>query len=248
VVDERLKQVRETSLTESRVNEDFLDWLKTKGPSYLLAVMIGICAWLGILKWRQYHANRATQAWFELLNAGLPGQLEDVAAEYADVPGVAPQATLRAADELLNAVQAGRQIGAPAEQGTPPLGDQDRSDYLDRAARLYRSLVDADDGSLGAALRTCSAMQGLAAIAESRAEAPEARSWYEKAAARVEKDYADLARRLRGRAAVVDTYVAAPTLPDQSSLPPRPATEKRDPVFVEEPLRDLLFPQEPAGG
>jgi hypothetical protein len=30
---ERLKQVHQTDLTESRVNEDFVDWLKTKGPT-----------------------------------------------------------------------------------------------------------------------------------------------------------------------------------------------------------------------
>ena len=37
---ERLKEVHATDLTESRVNEDFVDWLKTKGPTYLLAILV----------------------------------------------------------------------------------------------------------------------------------------------------------------------------------------------------------------
>ena len=248
MIDERLKQVRETSLTESRLNEDFLDWLKTKGPSYLLALMVGVCLYLGILKWRQYHANRVSQAWFELFNAGLPGQLEDLAAKYSDVPGISNQATLLAADNLLTAVQADRQLGTGGpEQPAAALGDEDRNDYLDRAGRLYLALVESDDGSLGAALRVAGAMQGLAAVAESKGETAEARTWYEKAAARIEKDYGDLARRLRARAATVDEYAMPAALPAQASLPPRPPPERRSPVIVEEPLRDLLFPEPGAG-
>jgi hypothetical protein len=90
-------------------------------------------------------------------------------------------------------------------------------------------------------------MQGLAAVAESKGETAEARTWYEKAAARIEKDYGDLARRLRARAATVDEYAQPAALPAQASLPPRPLPERRSPVIVEEPLRDLLFPEPGAG-
>ncbi len=31
-MDERLKDVHQTELSESRINEDFVEWLKTKGP------------------------------------------------------------------------------------------------------------------------------------------------------------------------------------------------------------------------
>jgi hypothetical protein len=247
-VDERLKQIRETSLTESRLNQDFLDWLKTKGPSYLLAVLIGVCVYLGVLKWKQYRTTRVEQAWSDLYSTSLPSSLEDLAEKYADVPGLAPQATLRAADALLLAVQADRQLGSGGDQPPLALSDEERQQYLDRARRLYQSLVDADDESLGATLRVSSAMQGLAAVAESQSDATAAKRWYEKAAARAEKCYPDLARRLRDRAASVDEYAGPVVLPAQASLPTPPKKETLQPAALAEPLRELLFPEQPGGG
>ena len=50
---DRLKEVHQTDLTEGKINEDFVDWLKTKGPTYLLVVLIGLAAWLFIVRFRQ---------------------------------------------------------------------------------------------------------------------------------------------------------------------------------------------------
>ena len=37
-MDDRLKEVQTTDLTDSRVNHDFIDWLKTKGMNWLLLI------------------------------------------------------------------------------------------------------------------------------------------------------------------------------------------------------------------
>jgi hypothetical protein len=35
---DRLKEIQTADLSESNVNEDFVQWLKTKGPTYLLII------------------------------------------------------------------------------------------------------------------------------------------------------------------------------------------------------------------
>ena len=52
---DRLKEVHQTDLTESRVNEDFVDWLKNKGPTWLLVVMIAVCAYLAVVRLEAAH-------------------------------------------------------------------------------------------------------------------------------------------------------------------------------------------------
>ena len=46
---ERLQQVQQSDLSESRVNEDFILWLKNSGPWYLLAVLVGIAVYLYLI-------------------------------------------------------------------------------------------------------------------------------------------------------------------------------------------------------
>ena len=76
---DRLKEVHQTDLTESRINEDFVDWLKTKGPTWLLMILIGVGGYLGIVRWRQYKQQHFVEAWVALSECRLPGAFEDVA-------------------------------------------------------------------------------------------------------------------------------------------------------------------------
>ena len=100
----RLKEVHQTDLTEGKINEDFVDWLKTKGPTYLLVVLIGLAAWLLIVRFKQQKQDHLNAGWSEFLSAQLPGSFEDVAAVYADIHGLSLLANLRAADVYLQAV------------------------------------------------------------------------------------------------------------------------------------------------
>lgn len=43
----RLSQVQTQDLTESRLNDDFVYWLKKNGTNTLLVVLIALCAFLG---------------------------------------------------------------------------------------------------------------------------------------------------------------------------------------------------------
>ncbi len=239
---ERLQEVHQTDLTESRINEDFLDWLKTKGPSWLLVIMVGVAAYMGLIRWKQHKRDYVSQAWAEFVACRLPGSFEDVAARYDDVPGLPQLAMRMAADTLLGAVQTGRPLGGTTISTEPAtfFSGEELQEYLDRADRLYRDVLEADDLSLAMTLHAVSAMNGRAATAESRGDVAEARRWYEEAARRAEEYYPDLATQARGRAATVDVYADAVILPRQEDLP-QSEPESREPVEIEEALRDLLL-------
>ena len=242
MVDERLKDIHATDLAESRVNEDFVEWLKTKGPQYLLMALLGVGLYLGVIKWKQYKVTYVTNAWTELAACTLPGSFEDVADRYADVYGLPQQALRSAADTWLSLVQTSRTLeGAPATV----LTDEQRLEYLAQAERLYLTLANSDDGSLGATLYAVSAMQGLAVVFECRGEIDEARRWYGEAANRAEGFYPDLARRVRARASTSSDYTEPITLPTQAELPTPATPATRQPTTISGPLRELLLPDEP---
>ena len=248
-MDQRLKDIHQTDLTESRINEDFVDWLKTKGPQWLLLILVGIAGYLGLLRYKQYKADYYNQAWGALLESKLPGSFEDVAAKYLDVPGLAQMALRMGADTILESLSADRPLGAdPNTPGSAGgISETDRIEYLDRAERLYQAVVDNDNDSLALALHTVSAMQGLAVIAETRGDVENARRFYEMAADRAEANYPDLAARVRQRAATADQYAVAVTLPAQADLPTAPTVEPLDPVILDPALRELLLPDESDG-
>ena len=248
-MDDRLKEVRQTEVAESRINEDFVEWLKTKGPQYLLFALIGVCVYLGIVRWKQHQDSYVNNAWTEFVECRLPGSFEDVAARYADVPGLTQQALRAAADAWMMAVQTGNVLGSSAPgAAAPALTEQQRLDYLGNAATLYHTLANGDDGSLAMTLYAVSAMQGLAVVAESKGQVDEASRWYRMAAGRAEDFYPDLARRVRLRAASVGEYTEPVTLPSQLELPAPATPPVLKPVTIEQSLRELLLPDEPGAG
>lgn len=244
---DRLKEIHQTDLTESKINEDFVEWLKTKGPTYLLVVLIGLAAWLMIDRFRQRKQDHVTAGWSAFLSAQLPGSLEDVAADYADIHGLSLLANLRAADVCLQAVIAQAPLGADLRAATvEPLSDEDRDTYLTRAERLYQVVIDADANSLETALHTIAAMNGQAAVAESRGDAEQARQWYEQAADRAGTEFPRLAKRSRDLAELVEEFSRPISLPAEDDLPSPAASLRLEPASIDSALRDLFQSDEPA--
>ncbi len=269
-LDTRLKEVHQTDLTEGRINQDFLDWLKTKGVNYLLIVLVALCAYLGWVRWSAHKTNYQAEAWREYISATqlLPSSLEDVASKYNDVGAVPDLARLEAASKLLRAVQTGKALGAtapappspndPNPPATPPAEDltvDQRNEYLDRADRLYNEVATADDHSHGRTLLAVTALTGRAAVAESRGKADEAKSFYEQAAKRAEATYPEVAAASRLRAkdvGVGDAPVVLPTQAEVLAMQAKDTPPETTPVDVAGWIRTLVLTGEggapPAGG
>ena len=58
----RLKEIHQSDLTESRLNEDFVTWLKTSGPTYLLIILVALCSYVLWIRWQEQKQNYVYEA------------------------------------------------------------------------------------------------------------------------------------------------------------------------------------------
>jgi len=252
---ERLKEVHQSDLTEGRLNQDLVDWLKTKGMTYLLVVMVCICGYLGWVRWRESRTSHQTEAWLDLSKAALPRAFEDVADKYPDVGSVADLARLRAAQRLLGAVQTNAAIGADVPSTDPntpapaplPLSAEDRASYLERADKLFAGIAATDDQTNAKALLIVTALTGRATVAESQGNAEAAAKQFEAAAARADAVFPKLAESIRKRATGATTGSVEVALPAQASLTNEfEDMETLDPATIDPWVEKLLAPATPS--
>ncbi len=231
---DRLKQIEQSDLSESRVNQDFVDWLKTKGPNYLLVILAALCVYMLIVRWNQSKLQTNVEAWEALSTADMPRSKEDVADEYADVAGIADLAQITAARQYLASVRANATIESMAQQAaaratiqqptpnapilTVPLTVEQRDQNLAEATRLFQTVLDRlatvnSKSEPGRILLKTAAIEGLAAAAESIGDVQEAKQLYEQAAATAEIAYPKLAQQARTRADNVDALATVTSLP-----------------------------------
>lgn len=249
---DRLKEVHKTDTTESRVNEDFVDWLKNKGPMWLLFVLIVMTAYLGSIRWRESRINQRIHAWQELTSAeesqALPATFEDVAAQFDKIDAVGVLGHLHSAQRLLQAVQTNQPLATalPGDNGEDveeTLSEEDREQLLSRADSQFQAVLEKDDGSFGMTLHAVNALNGRAAVAEARGDLDAAAALYNDAAARAESDYSHLAEQARNRAESASGLALDLTLPTNEEIHvPRESDEEGRPAIVEPVLQDLLQP------
>lgn len=239
---DRLKEVHQTDLTEGRVNEDFVHWLKTSGPGYLLVFLLVIAAWLFWGQWKDRTAGRVDQAWSQLASSRLPGAMEELANEYEDLKGLSSLALLQGADLCLSSVISNTEIGQDTtNSGAPPepLPAEKRIQYLEQAADLYQRVVELDDQSPGMTLSVVNAMNGLAAVSETQGDLEMARQWYERAASRAEATYPLVASAAREQIETLDVEAAEFVLPASAELPTTTADTLRQ-AILDPALRKLI--------
>jgi hypothetical protein len=220
---DRLKDIQTAGLSEAQVNEDFVHWLKTKGPSYLLVIMVVIVAYLFFVRYQQGKTAHRAEAWIAYIEAsatGLPASHEDIAQSYSDIDSIQELGLLTAGDAYLRAIILNQTVGSNANI-TTSLSDEDRIFYLEKADNLYGQVVAMDDQSDASALFAVSGLNGRAAIAESRGDIEAAKKLYETAAARIDVLYPALATQALARANSIATLADAVTLPTDAEVSAR---------------------------
>lgn len=235
---DRLKDIHQSDLSESRVNEDFVVWLKTKGPFWLLFCLVLIFAFLFWTRYQEGKAVHVRDAWVELGNARIPESLIEVAQQYPDVGAVSDLARLRAAQAYLASVNAMRNFDHTPDN-PKILTEKQRTDYLADAKSLFRAIIDQPSTGLDRTLITINAMAGLASIAEIEQDPKKARDLFTEAAQLAQPSYPLLAQRLTVRAeAEVPSELA---LPEPQEASASPADEETTPLTPVEPtLRDVM--------
>lgn len=233
-------------LQESRLNQDFLDFLR-KWSSPVLFTLAGVSlAWWLWTRHVEQRAEHRGDAFRELDTLRLaanpsPESLLGIAEDYDDVRGVPEQAWLAAADEYMRAVRRGVFPGSELNpDGTPQseadlLTDEDRDRFLGTARELYQRAADATDGT-GMELLHLSALSGLAAVDEARGNADGARAHLGALIALAEaKGFPQLAGAARVRVSALDADLPAPRVYSQAELPKPPEPEASTPTPEQEP-------------
>lgn len=183
------KIVEGAGLSESRINQELIDFLnKWSFPALLVVALIsgGYFA----KNWFEQQGIRKRDDAFAQLGAleSVPNpsvfSLTEIAEQYRGAGSVPELARLKAADVHLQGVRTGLD---PAD-GVTPLSAEDRAFHLEKAEGLYRRVLDATSGNADKALLAANAAFGLAATAESRGDAAAAERAYEQA-----KTFAELA-------------------------------------------------------
>lgn len=232
----RLQQVQQQDLTESRLNDDFVFWLKTKGVNYLLVLLIIACAWMGWNWWKDRQAAARDRAWADFAQATLPQAFDEVARMHAGIDSVALFAWLKAGDAHLREIQTGMVGGGSG--GVGPDGMLVEGAPLDaEALAIARSSADAyyakvletagpDEGRIPFRI---AALFGRAAIAESLGDLDAARGHLAAAASLAEGPWPAYATQAKSRIESLSLLTARPELPPAASLPTRPVAPTTTP-------------------
>ena len=142
-MDDRLKQVQTTDLTDSRLNHEFVAWLKTSGMNYLLMLLLVACAFLAWDWWNRKQDEAIDTAWTELSSATSPAALRGVADTHASVDGVAELSLLTAGDILLQSARTGLRPGLAAGDEGAELTAEDKTSTLQEADGFFAEAVPA---------------------------------------------------------------------------------------------------------
>ncbi len=220
----RLRNVQQTDLTEGRINDDFLYWLKTSGPNWLLAVLVVACIVMGWNWWKNRSAQARDVAWAELDSADIPSTLRNVAAKHSDVDAVAQFALLNAADQYLQSVVTGQRFDRDATATDALVTPELRLEWLNEADSLYSEVITVAKGKKSAAQRgfEIAALFGRAAVAESKSDAAGAKLHLEAAQSLAGTDLPWLAGQAKLRIdtlSVITTPYPIPAAPAPSELP-----------------------------
>lgn len=224
-MDERLKDVQTSDLTDSRLNYEFVEWLKTKGLNWLLMILLVVCAFLAWDLWKQRQADSQDQAWADLATATMPSTLEhSVAVDHEGVGAVSELALLQAADVYLGSVQTGIRPGMLASDADSALPEEERDDMLDSADALYIKVFERASISPGFSGKplAMSALFGRAAVAESRGDVEGARSALMNITHVAMPEYPNIADQAEARIETLEAVASAVALPLAESLVPEP--------------------------
>ena len=221
-MDDRLKQVQTTDLTDSRLNYEFVEWLKTKGLNWLLAILLVVCAYLAWDLWSRREADRRDQAWTDLSSATMPEAFEAVANDHEEIDSVSNLALLNAGDIYLNSVLTGLRPGMDATEEGATLDTDGRTEMLDNADRLYAEVIEQNAKMPGFASKpiTISALFGRAAVAESRGDIEVAKSTLKHVARIAVPEYPGVALQAEARMEDLEQVTSFGELPTSASLTP----------------------------
>ncbi|MFM7260658.1 MAG: hypothetical protein ACKO3W_08650 [bacterium] len=225
--DNRQSQVQTTDLSESRINDDFVFWLKKQGPNYLLVALLAACAAMGYNLWQRKRVEKSSLAWQELQQATLPEEYDEIARTHAGVLQVAMMANMRAGDLRLAQIRSGELTPKQGDTPAVMLDADTRKAVQEAADGNYVSAADLAVQVAGgkrdqAVTVVMSTLFGRAAVAESRGDFENSRKLLEEAATVAGSRWPQYEKLAKWRADETLTLANAVPIPPAAQLPAKP--------------------------
>lgn len=243
----RLEQVQAQDLTESRLNQEFVDWLKTRGLNWLLVALLAICGLMGWNIWKDRKAQSRSTAWAEFDDAATPVALQDIAAMHGSVDALGGLALLRAADQYLASVISGRRFDRAPDAEDVAMTPELSEEWLRSAGDLYaraETEARARASSIDTSGILISALFGRAAVAESQGNVDAARSALTAARDAATERFDPLAQLAARRLETLDRVEGLAALPARAALPRPGAGISTPPTIIDDQLlQELLAPK-----
>ncbi|MCA9281801.1 MAG: hypothetical protein KDA30_07155 [Phycisphaerales bacterium] len=241
-MDDRQKGIEiGAGLQESRLNEDFIQFLQKWGPRalYTLAIVVGL--WAGYQYYQRWQADKTDQAFQELADArgallgatfaGSPDALLAIAEKYPTRASIAVQARLDAADIYAVSARRGVFPGGDFNNEEDRLSPEEMKSQNERAKGLYEQVISQVGGNERLRTFALDAYEGLFTTELNLGNWPEARSAGAKAMEIAE------ALKLHGRAEIlrtrldgVDGLGKLAMLPSNDDLPESARMKKPEPI------------------
>ena len=218
-MDDRLKEVQTSDLNDSRLNHEFVDWLKTKGLNWLLAILLFTCAFLAWDLYKQRGQEATDQAWVNLNTATMPQALASVAKDHTEVGSISNLALMRAADTWMAGVINNTEPGATIDV-TEKITPERRTEMLDLADKTYAEVLAnarTMPGFTGKPF-AMAALFGQTAVAESRGDAEQAQAHLEEIVALSKAQYPAIAEQAESRMANLGRVTSLMALPSDAEL------------------------------
>lgn len=243
------KIVEGAGLEESRLNQDFIEWLRKWGSPVLIVIALGFLAYTGWQWLEKQQAKKLNDAYVQLAAAEeskSPDSLARVAREQGSEGAVAVLASLRAADIYYESALSRLAPGGTPGKAEDALNDEQRNANLEQARALYQQASEKAASRPAWALHEVAAEFGLAAVAETLRKTEDAQKHYERAAAAAKKaSFAGLAGVAEKHKADAAQLASLPPLRTGDELAPSRKPQPEPAPSTQPPVGPLM-PEGPA--
>lgn len=231
-LDARQRQIKEgAGLDESRVNQEFVEFLRVWLPWILGAIAVVLGGWVGWQRWTQHKHQVIAQAFADYDAAVMPASsgldldvslLIRLAEEHGGKASIPELSRLAAANQLVLSASKGIAPGAEVDaqtgavkNATDLLTIERQRELVQQAAGLYEQVLSSTRGVKGRELFAIQALMGLAATSEGKSDWEKAKGHYAEAKSLAEANvYPKIAAVAEERMRTIDELKGAvPPLP-----------------------------------
>lgn len=235
-MDDRQTKIREgAGLEDSRVNQEFIDFLSKWSTPFCVLLLVAAGVYWGLNVLERNRVARIDQAFsdYEAVIADgnpSPNSLRSIASDAQDkgARSVPEMARLREVDLYLGAVAIGLEPGAQLNPETRDVADEAdiiddeaRERYLALAESTAKQVLASTEGDADKAVLTMQALSRLASVEESRDAYDAARAYYERLGTLAESEsFPSIKTFADERIAGLDALAGVGELPTNAQVPP----------------------------